>query len=74
MRHVALIFLKFHADKALENISREQIKSQLTEVGFDEERQAQTVGALSGGWKMRLELARAMLYNADLLLLDEVSC
>ena len=74
MRHVALIFLKFHADKALENISREQIKSQLTEVGFDEERQAQIVGALSGGWKMRLELARAMLYNADLLLLDEVSC
>jgi elongation factor 3 len=61
------------ADKALADISRQQIKKQLTEVGFDEERQAQLVGSLSGGWKMRLELARAMLYNADLLLLDEVS-
>jgi elongation factor 3 len=42
------------------------------EVGFDDDRQADTVGGLSGGWKMKLELARAMLYNADLLLLDEV--
>jgi len=45
----------------------------LNEVGFDENRQADTIGGLSGGWKMKLELARAMLYNADLLLLDEVS-
>lgn len=44
---------------------------QLEEVGFDQELQGQLVGSLSGGWKMRLELARAMLYDADLLLLDE---
>jgi elongation factor 3 len=42
------------------------------EVGFDSSRQDEVVGGLSGGWKMKLELARAMLYNADLLLLDEV--
>jgi elongation factor 3 len=42
------------------------------EVGFDSSRQSDVVGSLSGGWKMKLELARAMLYNADLLLLDEV--
>ncbi|KAL5485081.1 NEW1 [Sanghuangporus weigelae] len=59
------------SDKALVNMSREKIVQQLKEVGFDEELQKQLVGSLSGGWKMRLELARAMLYNADLLLLDE---
>ena len=51
---------------------RSKIREQLQEVGFDDERQAESVGGLSGGWKMKLELARAMLYNADLLLLDEV--
>ncbi|KAF7428287.1 hypothetical protein PC9H_007508 [Pleurotus ostreatus] len=59
------------ADKALSDIPRAKIASQLREVGFDDERQKDIVGGLSGGWKMKLELARAMLYNADLLLLDE---
>lgn len=59
-------------DKALSDIPRAKIASQLREVGFDDERQKDIVGGLSGGWKMKLELARAMLYNADLLLLDEV--
>lgn len=60
-------------DKALADIPRSKIRHQLLEVGFDDARQSETVGGLSGGWKMKLELARAMLYNADLLLLDEVS-
>lgn len=59
-------------DKQLAGTSRSKIVEQLVQVGFDESRQADTVGGLSGGWKMKLELARAMLYNADLLLLDEV--
>ncbi|EIW83146.1 hypothetical protein CONPUDRAFT_81207 [Coniophora puteana RWD-64-598 SS2] len=59
------------SDKALSHVPRQKIREQLLEVGFDDERQADTVGGLSGGWKMKLELARAMLYNADLLLLDE---
>jgi elongation factor 3 len=59
-------------DKALVNVPRSKIRDQLREVGFDDARQAEIVGGLSGGWKMKLELARAMLYNADLLLLDEV--
>lgn len=61
-----------NTDKALADVSRSKIRDQLLEVGFDDTRQSQTVGGLSGGWKMKLELARAMLYNADLLLLDEV--
>jgi len=61
-------------DKALARVPRDKIREQLLEVGFDNSRQTEIVGGLSGGWKMKLELARAMLYNADLLLLDEVCC
>lgn len=59
-------------DKSLKEVPRSKIREQLLGVGFDDARQADIVGGLSGGWKMKLELARAMLYNADLLLLDEV--
>lgn len=51
--------------------SHDEISAALQDVGFDQERRAQTVGSLSGGWKMKLELARAMLMKADILLLDE---
>lgn len=54
------------------DVPKSKIRDQLVEVGFDDARQSDIVGSLSGGWKMKLELARAMLYNADLLLLDEV--
>ncbi|KAF8913438.1 hypothetical protein CPB85DRAFT_1219532 [Mucidula mucida] len=43
----------------------------LASVGFNDERQQQAIGSLSGGWKMKLALARAMLFRADILLLDE---
>ncbi|KAJ0425266.1 P-loop containing nucleoside triphosphate hydrolase protein [Aspergillus carlsbadensis] len=52
----------------------EHIRSVLLEFGFTdgpEGRQSQRVGSLSGGWKMKLALARAMLQKADVLLLDE---
>jgi elongation factor 3 len=55
----------------LEKKTKEQVAAALLEVGFDEERQQNPVGSLSGGWKMKLELARAMLNGADILLLDE---
>lgn len=33
--------------------------------------QAKLITEISGGWKMKLALARAMLLKADILLLDE---
>jgi len=64
------------ADKLLAalNISREDMTVTLNKVGFTADSPANVstcVGALSGGWKMKLALARAMLLNADILLLDE---
>lgn len=59
------------SDPDLTHVKKDEIAEALASVGFDEERRAQNVGALSGGWKMKLELARAMLMKADILLLDE---
>ncbi|KAK0540407.1 [NU+] prion formation protein 1 [Tilletia horrida] len=55
----------------LKHKSRDEVAKALKDVGFDDERQSHPVGSLSGGWKMKLELARAMLIGADILLLDE---
>jgi elongation factor 3 len=49
----------------------EEIKETLDSVGFTAERQGHSIGSLSGGWKMKLALARAILFKADILLLDE---
>lgn len=51
--------------------SKEEVIETLASVGFTDERQDQAIGSLSGGWKMKLALARAMLFKADILLLDE---
>ncbi|GFR42452.1 hypothetical protein Agub_g3359 [Astrephomene gubernaculifera] len=51
--------------------SMEEVVAMLTNVGFDEAKQKNQVGSLSGGWKMKLALARAMLMKPDILLLDE---
>lgn len=59
------------SDPELKHVSRDEISAALQTVGFPDERLQQNVGSLSGGWKMKLELARAMLMKADVLLLDE---
>ena len=51
--------------------TEEEVISTLASVGFSDERQKHAIGSLSGGWKMKLALARAMLFKADILLLDE---
>jgi elongation factor 3 len=61
-------------DPEIAKEGKERISQVLSEVGFTagpQGRQSEKVGSLSGGWKMKLALARAMLMKADVLLLDE---
>jgi len=48
-----------------------QAREVLGGLGFDEERIDGDVGALSGGWKMRVAMARVLLGRPDVLLMDE---
>ncbi|KAI1983562.1 [NU+] prion formation protein 1 [Ophidiomyces ophidiicola] len=61
-------------DPELVGAGAESIANALNEVGFTpgpDGRQQQAVSSLSGGWKMKLALAKAMIMKADVLLLDE---
>jgi ATPase subunit of ABC transporter with duplicated ATPase domains len=48
-----------------------QAREVLHGLGFEEERIDGDVGALSGGWKMRVAMARVLLGRPDVLLMDE---
>ncbi|KAF8842545.1 polyketide synthetase [Paxillus ammoniavirescens] len=63
--------LQFILSDARVLADEKEIIETLASVGFSDERQKQAIGSLSGGWKMKLALARAMLFKADILLLDE---
>ena len=54
---------------ALEGRAREALSG----LGFSQEMMDGDVGALSGGWKMRVALARILLMRPDAMLLDEPS-
>jgi ATP-binding cassette, subfamily F, member 3 len=52
-------------------LARPRAQSMLAGLGFVEAAQMRSVAEFSGGWRMRLNLARALMRRADLLLLDE---
>lgn len=59
----------------LAGLSRDEVLAVMATVGFTEDGKAKphhAVSTLSGGWRMKLAMARAMLQRADILLLDEV--
>jgi elongation factor 3 len=61
-------------DERLAHLDREEVLKTMNSVGFTDDGKAKpfhAVSTLSGGWRMKLALARAMLQNADILLLDE---
>ncbi|MEE4252366.1 MAG: ATP-binding cassette domain-containing protein [Alcanivoracaceae bacterium] len=64
-----------HAHEKLDALNAWSLPARAAEVlaglGFAADTQRNPVASFSGGWRMRLNLARVLLADADLLLLDE---
>jgi len=54
-----------------EGVTKDQVKEGLLKVGFDDHHLSLPVMHLSGGWRIKTAMARAMLRNAQILLLDQ---
>jgi len=54
-----------------DGITEEMVRKGLQAVGFDDHHLNLPVSSLSGGWRIKTAVARAMLRNADILLLDQ---
>ncbi len=66
---LALLHARFEAIGGY--AARARASTLLAGLGVAAERQANPVASFSGGWRMRLNLAQALMCRSDLLLLDE---
>jgi ATPase subunit of ABC transporter with duplicated ATPase domains len=64
-----------HVQEEYQHLGGYEVEARAREVlhglGFDDEQIDGDVGALSGGWKMRVSMAKILLGRFDVLLLDE---
>lgn len=58
-------------EEAEVGVSKSDVEKRLDEFGFTEQMVQGEISALSGGWKMKLALCRAVFEAPDILLLDE---
>jgi ATP-binding cassette subfamily F protein 3 len=66
------LHLLYERMEAIEGFTAESRTSRLLHgLGFAAEDYTKPVNAFSGGWRMRLNLARALMCRSDMLLLDE---
>ena len=63
--------LHVHYDHIGGYAAKSRAASLLSGLGFSVQQQDQPVATFSGGWRMRLNLAQALMCRSDLLLLDE---
>jgi elongation factor 3 len=72
MSHLPVLDYVFTDDKIKAcGIGRDDVAAAMLEVGFTQKMLGDAITTLSGGWRMKLALCRAMLQKADLLLCDE---
>jgi len=74
LSHLSLVDYILQDDRLKEeNLTKDKVETALRNFNFTDQMLNGGVSTLSGGWRMKLALARAMMQNADILLMDEPS-